>query len=56
MDKRKFLIDFNFYQNAFNKHKIENSGFNLKSEINKMFNQIDKAIELASNFKTQNNN
>jgi hypothetical protein len=56
MDKRKFLIDFNFYQNAFNKHKIENSGFNLKSEINQMFNKIDNAIELASNFKTQKNN
>jgi len=56
MEKRRFLIDFNFYQNAFNKHKIENTGFNLKSEIDKMFNKIDNAIELASKFKTQNNN
>ena len=46
LDENRFLIDFNYLKNAINKDKKDNN-FEYKKELDNLFNQIDKTIDLV---------
>lgn len=45
LDENRFLIDFNYLKNAIQKEKKDNN-FEYKKELDNLFNQIDKTIDL----------
>ena len=53
LDENRFLIDFNYLKNAIQKEKKDNN-FEYKKELDTLFNQIEKTIDLIGQ-NTDNN-
>ena len=53
LDENRYLIDFNYLKNSIQKEKKDNN-FEYKKELDTLFNQIEKTIELIGQDNNKN--